>query len=162
VVVGFSDGESQDHIHFEEFGLEKRIKTEHDQHELNREQIEEGFYPIPILDGLDQEGTVLIWFIGTGYFQVKKIHEIKPLNTDIKTHLTSISKKSKFLNKMMAHFGKLTKDYNISTQESDYSLPISNKIIKENLFKVVYLGIEDRALTPMIPLMYLFLRFSIP
>ena len=53
----------------------------------------------------------------------------------------------------MVHFGKLTKDYNISTQESDYSLPISNKIIKENLFKVVYLGIEDRALTPMIPLM---------
>ena len=57
------------------------------------------------------------------------------------------------MNKMMVHFGKLTKDYNISTQESDYSLPISNKIIKENLFKVVYLGIEDRALTPMIPLM---------
>jgi len=53
---------------------------------------------------------------------------------------------------MLVHFGKLTKNYNTSTQESDYSLPISNKLMKDNLFKVLYLGNEDRVPSPMVPL----------
>ncbi len=103
--VGHSGEESD----FEDLDMHKRIKTEQDQHEFQREQIEQGFYPPAVLNGLEQENSVLIWLVGTGYFQVKKIHEIKTVNTDIKNHLISVSKKSKFLNKMIVHFGKLSR-----------------------------------------------------
>jgi hypothetical protein len=52
----------------------------------------------------------------------------------------------------MNSFSLIIKNYNTSTIDSDYCLPITNKIIRENMLKVIFVGYEDKALVPMIPL----------
>jgi len=62
-------------MHFSDLPLKKKVKTENEHHIfMKREKLEEEFYHniqqiVPDKE-LASEGTVLIWLVGTGYFQV--------------------------------------------------------------------------------------------